>query len=84
MLSQRREKRELALKTICDWKLAEDTEKPNDNNVLHALLYFYEDELCLFYMGMYKRFLKKELFVFALQYGNEYFIENALLSSAFD
>ena len=35
-------------------------------------------------MGMYRRFLTKDLFVFALQWGNEHFIENSLLSSAFE
>ena len=79
----RNEKREYALKTVCDWKLAE-AEHPNENNVLHALLYFNDDELCLSVMGTYKRFLKKELFVHALTSGNATFIENSLLSSAFE
>lgn len=37
--------------TICEWKL------DLDDNMLHSLLYYNHDELCLDFMGYYLKFL---------------------------
>jgi hypothetical protein len=52
--------------------------------MLEALLRTNNDELCLKYMGFYKRFLDQTLFLFALENSNHAFMRGALLAGAFD
>ena len=51
--------------------------------MLRALLKHQDDEIALRYMGKYKRFLERNLFVSSIQEGNSNFIETALLDNAF-
>ena len=51
--------------------------------MLHALLHFNLDELCLAYMGYYCKFLNTDLYLFALKNSNHAFMKGALLSGAF-
>ena len=67
------------LTAICNWK--SETRK---DNILQALLEIQADDLCLKFMGWYKRFLTKGTFVKALKQGNETFIRQALLQNAFE
>ena len=54
------------------------------DNILKALLAHHFDELAVEYMGFYSHFLDKDLFVFSMTHGNNIFLKNALLLSAFD
>lgn len=59
---------EKSIKIICEWKL--DLE----DDMLHSLLLFFLEDLALEYMGFYRKFLKVELFLFALNNGNMTFM----------
>jgi len=54
------------------------------DNILIALLYHYQDDLALQYIGYYSQFIDKDLFLYALNHGNKRFIQHALLMGAFD
>ena len=56
------QEQERVLKAICEWKLEIDRR----DNILQALLEIGEDDLCLEFMGLYKKFLTKKTFVYAL------------------
>ncbi|CDW78613.1 UNKNOWN [Stylonychia lemnae] len=66
------------IKMICQWLLI------TDDNILLALLYHYQDNLALDYMGYYNKFLDKDLFLYSMNHGNKMFLQHALLMGAFD
>ena len=55
-----------------------------DDNILYSLLYHYEEELALKFMGYYSKFIDKDLFTYSLEHGNKMFIKESLLMGAFD
>ena len=61
--------------TVCKWKIMGDDD---EHNVLWALLSEFQELLALKYMGYYWRFLKKELFVYALSNNNMTFMQKTL------
>ena len=60
-----------------------EEEEDDVDNILKALLAFYEDDLCREYMGVYSMFLNQDLFLHSLKNNNEEFIKESLLSGAF-
>jgi hypothetical protein len=66
------------LKEVLDWKII------SNDNILIALLAHHIDDLAIDYMGYYSHFLDKDLFIFCMTHGNNFFLQRALLLSAFD
>eukprot|EP00347_Sterkiella_histriomuscorum_P022855 403336899 len=66
------------IRFICQWMLI------TDDNILLALLYHYQDNLALDYMGYYDKFIDKDLFLYSMNHGNKMFLQHALLIGAFD
>lgn len=65
------ENKELGLekiKKICEWKVI------STDNILIALLGHHLDELAIFYMGYFSHFLDKELFIYCMLHGNNFFL----------
>jgi hypothetical protein len=66
-------------------KSSEDSEEEEEQeNILRALLFHMVDSLALMYMGYYYKFLNKDLFLFSLKKNNKMFIQESLLTGAFD
>ena len=61
-----------------------DEDKEDKENILQALLFHMMDPLAIEYMGYYSMFLNHELFLFSLQTNNKYFIQQSLLTGAFE
>ena len=66
------------MKLVLDWKVV------TSDNILMGLLQHNNDELALEYMGIYHHLLNKELFIFCMTHGNNWFLKNALIVAAFD
>jgi hypothetical protein len=63
---------------VLDWKII------SSDNILVALLFHHFDDLASDYMGYYSHFLDKDLFIYCITNGNNFFLRKALLMSAFD
>jgi hypothetical protein len=48
------------------------------------LLFHFQDEIALEYIGWYKKFLRAEVYNYALYHGNDPFMKGALLMGAFE
>ena len=66
------------VKKVVDWRVV------SSDNILIALLAHHFDDLAVKYMGYFSHLLDKDLFVFCVTNGNNYFLQRALLLSAFD
>lgn len=66
------------IETILDWKV------DSNDNILHALLTHNMDKKASEYMGIYSHFLDEDLFLYCIDHGNNIFLQDALLLSAFD
>ena len=62
----------------------QEVEQDNADNILEALLGYGQDDLCLEYMGFYKRFLDQDLLLFSLKNNNSTFVKKSLIAGAFD
>jgi hypothetical protein len=63
---------------VLEWKI------DSNDNVLHALLTHNMDKRASEYMGIYSHFLDEDLFLYCIDHGNNIFLQDALLLSAFD
>lgn len=48
------------------------------------MLAHHFDELAVDYMGTYNNLLNKDLLIYCIDHGNQYFLRNALVMAAFD
>mmetsp|Transcript_13249 Transcript_13249/g.20707 ORF Transcript_13249/g.20707 Transcript_13249/m.20707 type:complete len:228 (+) Transcript_13249:970-1653(+) len=62
----------------------EEEEEEEEDNILKALLSHMEDSLALDFMGIYSKFLNKDLFLHSLEKNNKKFIQQSLSMGAFD
>ena len=66
------------IRKVLDWKVI------STDNILVALLHHHFDDLASDYMGYYSHFLDKDLFIYCITNGNNFFLRKSLLMHAFD
>ena len=69
---------ETRVKAVVEWRII------NNDNILIALLSEHFDALAVNYMGLFSHLLDQNLFIFCITNGNNFFLQKALLLSAFD
>ena len=73
---------DLYIKRVLDWHI--DADNSIDNNIIRCLLALNLDAIAVDYMGVYNYLLNKELLIYCIEHGKNYFLQNALLVAAFD
>jgi hypothetical protein len=56
------------IQSVCAWLII------SEDNILLALLYHYQDNLALEFVGYYSKFIDKDLFLYSLNHGNKMFL----------
>ncbi len=65
-----------------EWRITADDSI--NNNIIRCLLAHHLDVIAVDYMGVYNKLLNKDLLIYCIDHGNQYFLRNALLMAAFD
>jgi len=74
--------RDQTIKRVLDWRIKSDD--TINNNIIRCLLAHHFDELAVEYMGIYNNLLNKDLLIYCIDHGNQFFLRNALMMAAFD
>ena len=64
---------ELYIKKVLDWKINADN--GIKNNIIRCLLARNLDEIAVDYMGVYNYLLNKDLLIYCINHGNNYFLQ---------
>lgn len=70
------------IKQVLDWRITCNDQIKN--NIIKNLLAHHLDIIAVDYMGVYNHLLNKDLLIYCIDHGNNFFLQHALVYAAFD